>query len=109
MIFDEAVGCDRWLLTFDHAGHNAGAPIPPPEESWKPSPHLDFVPFAHYADLVWDSVRMNNIAQHYLTAFLGVHLQGQDFGQYLDPDAGWPGFAEGSARGLRLERRVRGS
>ena len=106
-MFDEAVGCDRWLLTYDEAGHNAGAPIPPPEESWAPSPHLDFVPFAHYGDAVWDNVRMNNIAQHFLTAFLGLHLKGLDHARYLDPDAGWPGFAEGSARGLRLERKRR--
>ncbi len=108
VMFDEAVGCDRWLLTYDHAGHNAGAPIPPPEESWPPSPHLDFVPFQHYADAVWDSVRMNNIAQHYLTAFLGVHLKGLASGHHLDPDAGWPGFAAGTARGLRLEFRATG-
>ncbi len=108
-IFDEAAGCDRWLLTYDHAGHNAGAPVPPPVESWVPSPHLDFVPFAHYGDAVWDGVRMNNIAQHFVTAFLGMHLKGLEFAAHLDPDAGWPGFAEGSARGLRLERRLTGS
>jgi len=108
LMFDEAVGCDRWLLTYDHAGHNAGAPIPPPEESWAPSPHLEFVPFQHYGDPVWDNVRMNNIAQHYLTAFLGVHLKGLEYQTYLDPEAGWPGFAEGTARGLRLEAKVRG-
>ncbi|MGL6211815.1 MAG: alpha/beta hydrolase family protein [Paracoccaceae bacterium] len=109
LMFDEATGCDRWLLTYDHAGHNAGAPIPPPEEAWVPSPHLDFVPFQHYGDLVWDNVRMNNIAQHYLTAFLGQHLKGQDTAHYLDPNANWPGFAEGSARGLRLEHRKESS
>ena len=108
LMFDEAVGCDRWLLTYVEAGHNAGAPIPPPEESWARSPHLEFVPFQHYGDPVWDSVRMNNIAQHYLTAFLGWHLKGQDRARYLDPDAGWPGFAEGTARGLRLEVKRRG-
>jgi hypothetical protein len=102
------VGCDRWLLTYDHAGHNAGAPIPPPEESWAPSPHLEFVPFQHYGDPVWDNVRMNNIAQHYLTAFLGVHLKGLEYQTYLDPAAGWPGFADGTVRGLRLEAKVRG-
>jgi len=108
LIFDEAEGCDRWLLTYDQAGHNAGAPIPPPEESWAASPHLDFVPFAHYGDAVWDNVRMNNIAQHYVTAFFGLYLKGLDHARYLDPAEGWPGFAEGSARGLRLERRAHG-
>jgi len=108
LMFDEGVGADRWLLTFDEAGHNAGAPIPPPEESWAVSPHLDFVPFAHYGDAVWDPVRMNNVAQHYLTAFLGVHLKGLNLERYLEPGAEWPGFVEGSARGLRLEFRARG-
>ncbi|MEZ5791977.1 MAG: hypothetical protein R3D34_14755 [Nitratireductor sp.] len=36
---------------------------------------LDFVPFEHYADPVWDTVRMNNIAQHYATAFFSLHLK----------------------------------
>ncbi|WP_420011731.1 hypothetical protein [Tateyamaria sp.] len=35
-IFDEAVGTDRHLLTFDHANHNAAAPMPAPIESWAP-------------------------------------------------------------------------
>ena len=107
LIFDEAVGVMRHLLTFEAAGHNAAAPIPAPEESWSRSPHLDFVPFDHYADAVWDSVRMNNIAQHFVTAFLGLHLKG-DAGMagYLAP--GWRGFAEGGARGLRLETRQPG-
>ncbi len=77
LIFDEAV-VPRHLLTFEGAGHNAGAPIPAPVESWTPVPWLDFVPFDHYADRVWDSVRMNNIAQHYVTGFLDRHLKGLD-------------------------------
>jgi len=107
LIFDEATGTERWLLTFEAAGHNAGAPIPPPEESWTSSPHLDFVPHQHYADPVWDNVRMNNIAQHYLTAFLGLHLKGEPHATCLDPAAGFPGFPDGTARGLRLEHRTR--
>lgn len=77
LIFDEATGVERHLLTFQGAGHNAGAPIPPPVESWVPVPWLEFPPFEHYADAVWDNVRMNNIAQHAVAAFLGRHLKGQ--------------------------------
>lgn len=103
-IFDEAVGTSRHLLTFHNAGHNAAAPIPAPVESWQPSPHLDFVPFEHYADPVWDTVRMNNIAQHFAVAFLDLHLKGQaDRVAYLT--GGWKGFAEGSAQGLIWESR----
>ena len=79
LIFDEAAG-ERWLLTFHHAGHNAAAPCPAPVESWAPSPHLDFVPFEHYADAVWDSVRMNNIAAHVAAGFLARFLKGEGDG-----------------------------
>lgn len=101
-IFDEAVGVERHLLTFDGAGHNAAAPYPAPVESWMAVPWLVFVPFAHYGDAVWDTVRMNNIAAHFVTAFLDVHLK-EDTGKtpYLGPE--FLGFAAGSARGLRFE------
>jgi predicted dienelactone hydrolase len=108
LIFDEATATERHLLTFQNAGHNAAAPIPAPLESWRPSPHLDFAPFEHYADAVWDTVRMNNIAQHFVTAFLDVHLKGEtDKAQYLD--GRFAGFAEGTARGLRWEIKGRGA
>ncbi|MEL6677524.1 MAG: dienelactone hydrolase, partial [Pseudomonadota bacterium] len=64
-LWREARYVDRTLLTFDNAGHNAAAPMPAPEESWAPVESLGFVPFEHYADPVWDSVRMNNILQHF--------------------------------------------
>ncbi len=101
LIFDEAVGVERHLLTFEAAAHNAGAPIPAPVEAWQPVPWLDFVPFDHYGDAVWDTVRMNNITQHYVAAFLDQHLKGLDRWDYLG--AGFAGFAPGRARGLRWE------
>ncbi|MGL5011726.1 MAG: alpha/beta hydrolase family protein [Paracoccaceae bacterium] len=107
LMFTESTGTDRHLLTFIDAAHNAGAPIPAPWEAWEPSPHLDFMPFNHYGDAVWDNVRMNNITQHYLTAFLGLHLKGDaGMAEYLSDD--WLGFPEGTARGLRLEARRKG-
>ncbi|MEI6800617.1 MAG: alpha/beta fold hydrolase [Pseudomonadota bacterium] len=102
MIFTEAVGVTRHLLTFDGAGHNAAAPFPAPLESWAPVPWLPFVPFEHYADAVWDTVRMNNIAAHFVTGFMDLHLKGDtDKAAYLTED--WTGFAPNSARGLRFE------
>jgi hypothetical protein len=36
-------------------------------------------------DPVWDTVRMNNIAQHFATAFFGVYLQEDEtLGEYLN-------------------------
>jgi predicted dienelactone hydrolase len=123
-IFKNAVNVDRYLLTFENANHNAAAPIPAPAESWKPSEYLDFVPFAHYADPVWDTLRMNNITQHFVTAYLGKHLLADDkMSAYLDlvPNAEdgvfaaekdgtlkpehtyWKGFAKRTAKGLKLD------
>ena len=107
-IFAEAVRVTRHLLTFEGAGHNAAAPFPAPLESWAPVGWLPFVPFEHYADAVWDNVRMNNIAAHFVTAFLDLHLKGDAAkAAYLTED--WLGFAEGSARGLRLETLAKGA
>ena len=128
-MFDGAVGIERHLLTFDNAHHNAAAPMPAPAEAWLPSDTLDFVPFEHYADAVWDTTRMNNIAQHFATAFLGLHLRGEtEMAAYLDlipnsndglnalDDAGkptedhtyWAGFAARTAKGLRFETKGKG-
>jgi predicted dienelactone hydrolase len=114
---------ERYLLTFDNANHNAAAPMPAPAESWSVSEKLGWAPFDHYADPVWDTVRMNNIAQHFVTAFLGKHLKGDDTMQpYLDlvedAETGvhamnedgtprpehtyWKGFADRTAKGLSL-------
>ncbi|TMM50885.1 alpha/beta hydrolase family protein [Sulfitobacter sabulilitoris] len=128
-IFEEARGTDRHLLTFDHANHNAAAPMPAPKEAWQPVDTLDFVPFEHYADAVWDTTRMNNIAQHFATAFMGLHLKG-DTGMRpyfdliedanngviaLDEEANptddhtyWTGFAPRTAAGLRFETQPKG-
>ena len=116
-IFEQASGTTRHLLTFQNANHNAAAPMPAPVESWQG-------PFDHYADPVWDTLRMNNIAQHFVTAFLDLHLKGDaDKAGYLDlvqvaaegvvalsedgteqPDHSyWRGFAPRTAAGLTFE------
>jgi predicted dienelactone hydrolase len=108
LIFEETTRTTRHLLTYVDAAHNAGAPIPAPWQAWEPSPHLDFMPFDHYGDAVWDNVRMNNILQHFVTAFLGLHVKGEAaMAACLTDD--WQGFAPGTARGLRLETRAKGA
>lgn len=77
-IFAETTGTKRHLLTFENANHNAGAPMPSPAEGYQMVEGLDFAPFEHYADAVWDNVRMNNITQHFATAFMDLHLKGDD-------------------------------
>jgi len=119
-IYLNATQSDRYLLTYVNAGHNAGAPIPLPVEILS---NEDPTGASHYTDPVWDSVRMNNIMDHFATAFFDYHLKGDTESlKYLElvPDAQdgvysvtdeqeteehtyWKGFSEGTARGLILE------
>ena len=83
-IFLSAANADRYLLTFLNAGHNAAAPIPAPLETYA-SKDGHAPGFTHYADPVWDTVRMNNILDHFATAFLDTRLKGDAEKQaYLD-------------------------
>jgi predicted dienelactone hydrolase len=118
---------ERYLLTFENAGHNAAAPMPAPAESWFQSEKLGWSPFEHYADPVWDTERMNNIAQHFVTVFFDQKLKNDDSkAVYLDliekgadgvfaldeaknpkPEhTYWKGFKDGTAGGLILEQAV---
>ena len=122
-IFAGLTNTKRHLLTFNDANHNAAAPMPAPTESYFYSEELGFSPFEHYADAVWDSVRMNNISAHFITAYLDNHLKGADTDVYFDltenaadgiwamDDTGnptqahsyWAGFPNRTAAGLRFE------
>lgn len=108
-IYEGAVHADRYLLTFINANHNAAAPYPAPLESYVTAEAPRTSPFTHYADAVWDTTRMNNILQHFATAYFGLHLKGEtDKQPYLDlppngKDADWKGFRRRSAVGLILE------
>jgi len=107
-MYEGAVNAERYLLTLLNAGHNAAAPIPAPAETYVFSDVLKAFPFMHYADPVWDTTRMNNILDHFATAYFGLHLKGQeDKKGYLVP-AGkdgtpWKGFKPRTAVGLTLE------
>jgi predicted dienelactone hydrolase len=123
-IWENASALPHALLTYDNAGHNAGAPIPAPAESYYFNEDKGFDISEHYTDPVWDTARMNNIAQHFVTAWLDRELKG-DAGAaaYLDltetsndgvwsleedgtekPDHSyWTGFPKGTAKGLRYE------
>ncbi len=125
-IYEGSVNAPRYLLTFDNANHNAGAPMPPPVETWKPAANLEFIPAEHYIDAVWDNVRMNNISQHFTTAFLARYLKNdagmdsylnlvekakdgkwsaEENGTFKADHTYWKGFPARTAAGLSLEHR----
>jgi predicted dienelactone hydrolase len=105
-IYQGAVNADRYLLTFLNANHNAGAPIPAPAETYVAAEAGKPAAFAHYADAVWDTVRMNNILDHFATAYFDLYLKGDaDKKGYFE---GWKGFKRGTAVGLTLEHAAPG-
>lgn len=123
-IWENASNLPHALLTYENAGHNAGAPMPAPEESYYDSEEKGFNISEHYTDPVWNTARMNNIAQHFVTAWLDLHLKDDaEKGDYLDlvqnsnegvwsknedgtdkeDHTYWTGFPKGTAKGLRYE------
>jgi len=108
-IFEGAVNSDRHLLTYLNARHNV-APNPPPVETLMPGLHID--EYLRYADSVWDMRRINNINQHFVTAFLGLHLKNmENYSSFLnvneDPEAKeWPGFKPRTTVGLQLDHKT---
>ena len=120
---------DRALLTFKNANHSAGAPMPAPEESYVYDKTLGINISEHYTDAVWDSVRMNNISQHFVTVWLQKYLKNNaDMDRYLNLEVNsndgiwskdkngqskpnhnhWAGFKNRTAKGLMFEKLAKG-
>jgi predicted dienelactone hydrolase len=117
-LFENTVNSDRYMVVYENARHNA-APNPPPAASYG-SPD----DYNHYAEPVWDMQRLNNLNEHFVTAFLNYRLKG-DVGaaSYLNvpttmaadgkysrnadgtpkaDDTYWKGFPARSALGIEL-------
>lgn len=123
-IWENASDLPHALLTYINGGHNTAAPIPAPKESYYFSEDKGFNISEHYSDPVWDTVRMNNIAQHFITAWMDTQLKGDtekaahldlvedsnagvwsanDDGSLKEDHSYWKGFSQGSAKGLKYE------
>ena len=104
-IYEGAVNCERYLLTYINARHNI-APNPPTQEVMAPGLHID--EYLRYADSVWDQRRINNVNQHFITAFLGLKLKNKkDYLPYLDAKGfaeqePWEGFLPRTSVGLEF-------
>jgi len=104
-VYNGAVNCDRYLFTYVNARHNV-APNPPPKESLEAGLPFDF--YYHYAEPAWDQRRINNINQHFVTAFMGIHLKNLDYEKYFKAAENkdiktWPGFKNRTSVGMELE------
>lgn len=103
-IYKGAVNANRYLLTYMNARHNV-APNPPPAASLKAG--VAFDEYYHYAEPTWNEYRINNINQHFVTAFTGIYLKQKDYGKYLDlPEQSnpktWTGFKPRTSTGMEL-------
>jgi predicted dienelactone hydrolase len=103
-IYNGAVNANRYMLTYMNARHNV-APNPPPAESLKAGLHFD--EYYRYAEPAWNERRINNINQHFVTAFLGIHLKKKDYAKYLDlkensNEKTWNGFKPRASVGLEM-------
>lgn len=103
-IYEGAIHADRYLLTYMNARHNV-APNPPPAESLLPGLHID--EYYRYADATWDQRKINNVNQHFVTAFIGIHLKQKEYQKFLDVPANsnekdWMGFKPRSSTGMEL-------
>jgi hypothetical protein len=104
-IFDGAINANRYMLVYENARHNI-APNPPPRLVG-----MDVKALLGYGEPAWDSTRINNINQHFVTAFLDTYLKGVDESSYLTlpqhpGDDDWPGFPARTALGLELWHQV---
>jgi predicted dienelactone hydrolase len=109
-IFKGAINADRYLLTYANARHNV-APNPPPAASMKAGLHFD--EYYRYAEPSWNERRINNINQHFVTAFLGLQLKKKEYAKFLDVNVHsneklWTGFKPRSSVGLELLHLVSG-
>ena len=107
-IYKGAVNANRYLLTYINARHNV-APNPPPTASLKAG--VAFDEYYHYAEPSWNEYRINNINQHFVTAFTGIYLKQKDYNKYLDlPEQSnaktWMGFKSRTSTGLELLHAV---
>jgi predicted dienelactone hydrolase len=103
-IYKGVVNAKRYLLTYENARHNV-APNPPPSETLKPG--VPFSEYSFYAEPSWKERRINNINQHFVTAFLGIYLKQMDYVKYLtvqekSNDKTWTGFKPRTSVGLEL-------
>jgi dienelactone hydrolase len=129
-LFDGAISSDRYLLVFREGGHNIAGNAA--DLGDKPSPEV----IGYARDPVWRQERLNQINQHFITAFLDLTLKGDAAKRkYLDVptpvasdgewqvpfgtmDGGvvagdgqpkfWRGFQRQRATGLELHRKPSG-
>jgi predicted dienelactone hydrolase len=110
-IYKGITNADRYLLTYENARHNI-APNPPPALTIANEKFAK--DYEHYSEPSWNERRINNINQHFVTAFLGMLLQHKDYGKYLQVqersnEKPWTGFKPRASTGMELLHAMPGN
>jgi len=71
-LFEGAVNSERCMLVYENARHNVGGNPPPPEAL------SNFSTRESFDEPVWRKDRITAINQHFITAFLDLHLKGDE-------------------------------
>ena len=91
--FDQSVNSNRCLLVYENARHNVGGNPPP-------AIPLDFQTKESFDEPVWRKDRLNSINQHFISAFLDLHLKADESRRpYLD--GAFKGFQKRAMIGLQ--------
>lgn len=70
-IYDHSINAHRQMLVYENARHNVGGnPEPPIADGY-----FDLMDW--FSEPVWRRDRITGINQHFVTAFMGLHLKGQ--------------------------------
>lgn len=82
LFYDRAVNSERYMLVFQNARHN----IAPNAYGINPlvSVKMDDEDYIRYNEPSWDNRRLNNIVQHFATAFFGKYVKGENYEEYLN-------------------------
>lgn len=124
LFYDWAVNSESYLLTVENARHNVAPNAY--EQNALVSVKMNADDYLRYTEPSWDNRRLNNIVQHFATAFFGTYLKSADYGKYLDliensndgvwdinedgtygeNHTHWEGFPNRTALGLQFRSRI---
>ena len=82
LFYDWAINSERYMLVFQNARHN----VAPNAYGTNPlaSVKMNAEDYIRYNEPSWDNRRLNNVVQHFATAFFGQYLKGEPNASYLD-------------------------
>jgi len=83
LFYDWAVNSERYMLVFRNARHNI-APNAYDSSGALNSVEMTASELMRFNEPSWDNRHINNIIQHFATAFLGIYLKGENYQDYLD-------------------------